>query len=120
MKNPEDIAKIEYVLSNPDSITSAGKTQAYSYMKNGYNRTADTVLYEKSIGEQSYYAVQAVPDTKAKTLYVVTAFIGQKGYKKGASQLTNENNPGPTSKIEIANTPIDSISQPEGIVNSTQ
>ena len=31
--------------------------------------------------------------------------------------MTNENNPGPTSKIEIANTPIDSISQPEGIVN---
>lgn len=31
--------------------------------------------------------------------------------------MTNENNPGPTSKIEIANTPIDSISHPEGIVN---
>ena len=92
-------------------------------------------------GEKSYYVVQAVPDTKAKTLYIVTAFIGQKGYKKEASQLinangpnatsksgsasasrvsqlTNENNLGPTSKTEIANTPINSISQQNGFVNS--
>lgn len=47
--------------------------------------------------------------TKAKTLYIVTAFIGQKGYKNGASRLTNETNLGPTSEIEIASAPSDSI-----------
>lgn len=117
MKNPEDIAKIEYVLNNPDVITKSGKTQAYSYMKNGYNRTADTVLYEKNIGEQSYYAVQAIPDTKAKTLYIVTAFIGQSGYQKGASQLINANSPNATSEIGSAITPTDSISQGGDFVN---
>lgn len=117
MRNSEDVAKIEYVLDNPDAITKSGKTQAYSYMKNGYNRTADTVLYEKNIGEQSYYAVQAIPDTKAKTLYIVTAFIGQSGYQKGASQLINANSPNATSEIGSAITPTDSISQGGDFVN---
>lgn len=82
MANPSDIAKIEYALENYDDITRSGKTQAYTHMVNGKNRTVDTILYEKSIGEKSYYVVQAVPDTNAKTLYIVTAFIGKKGYKK--------------------------------------
>lgn len=118
MIHSEDISKLDYVLSNPDNITKSGKTQAYSYMKNGYNRTADTVLYEKNIGEQSYYAVQAIPDTKAKTLYIVTAFIGKSGYQKGASQLINANSPNATSKSGSANTPISSISQDGTNVNS--
>lgn len=42
----------------------------------------ETVLYEKVIGEKSYYVVQAVVDTKKKTLYIVTAFIRKSGYKK--------------------------------------
>lgn len=67
-------------------------------MKDGRNRTADTVLYEKIIGDNSYYVVQAVADTKAKTLYVVTAFIGKSGYKKEATQLINANSPDATSK----------------------
>lgn len=73
-----DISKIEYTLSTPDNIKPAGKTQAYTYMRSGKNRTADTVIYEKGIGERTYYAVQAVADTKAKTLYIVTAFIQKK------------------------------------------
>ena len=87
MRDAQDIAKIEYTLSSPDSIEKAGKTQAYSYMLNGYNRTADTVRYEKSIGDSSYYVIQAVPVANKKTLYVVSAFIGKSGYKKGTSQL---------------------------------
>ena len=51
-------------------------------MVNGKNKTADTVLYEKRIGEKSYYVVQAIPDTKVKTLYIVTVFIGKKDIKK--------------------------------------
>ena len=89
MAQVSDISKIGYILSNPDNISPAGKTQAYTYMRNGKNRTADTVIYEKGIGEKTYYAVQAVPDTKAKTLYIVTAFIQKNS--KGASQLIGAN-----------------------------
>ena len=98
MKNPEDLGKIEYVLDNADSVVKSGRTQAYSYMKDGRNRTAETILYEKVIGEKSYYVVQAVPDTKAKTLYIVSAFIGKSGYKKEASQLINAKGPDATAK----------------------
>ena len=112
MADPSDIAKMQYVLESPGDISYAGKTQAYTYTANGRNKTADTVLYEKEIGEKSYYVVQAVPDTKAKTLYIVTAFIGKKGYKKEASQLINAKNPDATPENGSAITSsTDSIAQ---------
>ena len=51
----------------------------------------------KNLGEKSYYAIQAVPDTKSKTLYIVSSFIGKQGYKKEVSQLIDENFPNATS-----------------------
>ena len=89
MADPNDIARMEYAMQTPDYLDYGGKTQAYSYMKNGHNRTSETVIYEKEIGDKSYYVVQAVADTKKKTLYIVSTFIGEKGYKKGTSQLIN-------------------------------
>ena len=118
MANPSDIAKIEFALEGYDDISAAGKTQAYTHMVNGKNRTADTVLYEKSIGEKAYYVVQAVPDTKAKTLYIVTAFIGKKGYKKEASQLINAKSPDVTAKTGSADTSIEIISHTDESVKS--
>ena len=119
MADPDDIAKMEYVLSSPDDIRNAGKTRAYTYMRDGRNRTADTVLYEKQIGDKSYYVVQAVPDTKAKTLYIVTAFIGRRGYKKEASQLINAKSSDVTVKTGSANASIDSIRNNGKEVKST-
>lgn len=116
MANPSDIAKIEYTLNDYDDIRPAGKTQAYTHMVNGKNRTADTVLYEKAIGEKSYYVVQAVPDTKAKTLYIVTAFIGKKGYKKEASQLINAKSLDVTAKTGSVTTSGSIISQSDDFV----
>ena len=117
MANPSDIAKMEYTLNNYDDISAAGRTQAYSYMVNGKNKTAPTVLYEKAIGEKSYYVVQAVPDTKAKTLYIVTAFIGKSGYKKEVSQLINAKSPDATSENGSATTSGSIISQSSDSVN---
>ncbi len=117
MSNPSDIAKMEYAIHNYDSLIPAGKTQAYTHMVNGRNRTADTVLYEKDIGDKSYYVVQAVPDTKAKTLFIVTAFIGKKGYKKEASQLINAKNLDVTAKTGSANTSNGIVSHPKEVVN---
>lgn len=110
MADDLDIARMEYTISNPDEISNSGRTQAYTYMKNGRNRTAPTVLLEKSIGEKSYYVVEAIADTKAKTVYIVTAFIGDKGYKKETSQLTDTKSPNVTSKNGSANVSNDIIS----------
>lgn len=105
-----DISKIEYTLSTPDNIEPAGKTQAYTYMRNGKNRTADTVIYEKGIGERTYYAVQAVADTKAKTLYIVTAFIQKNN--NGASQLIDANGPDVNAQDGSVVAPNERVAQP--------
>ncbi len=119
MADPEDIARIEYALTAPDSISNAGTTTAYVTNKNGKMKPADTVLYEKMLEDGSYYVVQAVPETKKRTLYVVTAFIGKSGYKKGATQSTNANSPGATPEAEFASTPINSIHPDGAKVNPT-
>ncbi len=119
MKDIRDIAKIEYALSSPDSIEKAGKTQAYSYMRNGYNRTADTVRYEKKIGEKSYYVIQALPIANKKTLYIVSAFIGESGYKKGTSQLIDAKSPNATAKHGSVVVPMNSIPDSAEKVNTS-
>ncbi len=118
LSDTADIAKMGFVLNAPDSISNAGRTQAYSYMEKGHNRTAKTVLYEKRIGEKSYYVVQAVPVTKAKKLFVVTAFIGEKGYKKEASQLINANSPDATIEYGSAILSNNTVSQNTQSVNN--
>lgn len=117
MADLKNIAKIEYVLNNPDSIVPAGTTRAYVSNQNGRNRPAQTVLYEKGIGEKSYYAVQAVADTKVKTLYIVSAFIGEKGYKKGTLQSTDTKSPGVTPEAESARVPSPMVAQDRADVN---
>ncbi len=112
MASISDIAKMQYTLENPDSIILAGKTSAYVYMQNGKNRASDTVLYERNIGAKPYYAVQAVADTKAKTLHIVTAFIGESGNKNGTPQFTNEKNLGATSETAAVDVPNGTIAQP--------
>lgn len=112
MSNDNDIAKMEIAFNSYDKISNGGRTKAYTYMKNGHNKTAPTVLYEKEIGEKSYYVVQAVPETKKRTLYVVTAFIGKKGYKKEASQLINAKSLDVTAKTGSVVTSNNIISNP--------
>jgi len=111
MANPKDIAKMEYVLEHPDDIRPGERTSAYVSNVNGRNRRAGTVIYEKELGDKSYYVVQAVPQTSKKTLYIVTAFVGKGGYRIGDPQSTNAKSPGATPEAESAKSPTDSISQ---------
>ena len=119
MTNASDVARLEFTLKNYDSLINAGKSRAYTHMINGRNKTADTVLYEKDIGEKSYYIVQAVPDTKSKTLYIVSSFIGKQGYKKEVSQLIDENFPNATSEIGSATPSISIIPPTDEKINTS-
>ncbi len=114
MANASDIARMEYAMSDPEHISPAGKTQAYTYMRNGRNHTADTIRYEKAIGERTYYVIQAVPDSKAKTLYIVSAFIQK---NKGASQLIDANSPNVNAQSGSVVTPNKRVTQAEPDVN---
>ena len=102
MADASDIARLEFTLVNYDDLRLAGKSHAYKNVINGTTQASLTVLYEKDLGEKSYYAIQAVPDTKAKTLFIVTSFIGKQGYKKEVSQFINAKSLDVTSEIEIA------------------
>lgn len=112
MANPEDIARIEYALNNPDRITRSEPTRAYVTNRDGKMKPADTVLYETRLEDGSYYVVQAVPETKKRTLYVLSAFIGKSDYKNEAPQSTNTVDPSATPKAESTVTP-------EGATQST-
>lgn len=79
---------------------------------------------EKIIGDKSYYVVQAVPVTKAKTLYIVGAFIGKTGYKNGTQQLINANrqnsiSPNATPESGSAEVPTSIVSENEEESNNT-
>ncbi|MBR2019602.1 MAG: hypothetical protein IKA05_04315 [Clostridia bacterium] len=66
---------------------------------------------------KSYYVVQAIPNTKAKTLFVVTAFIGKKGYKKRTSQLIDGEASNATVKPGSVMVPKNSIPEKSENVN---
>ena len=119
MANASDIARLEFTLFNYDDLRLSGKSHAYKNVINGTTQASLTVLYEKNIGEKSYYAIQAVPDTKAKTLFIVTSFIGKQGYKKEVSQFINANSLDVTSEIEIATPSINIIPPTDEKINTS-
>ena len=79
MKHIEDWERIQYVLNNYDTIQFAGSSSAFTITKNnGQQKSAPTVIYSKAING-TFYVVEAVPDTKNKTVNIVTAYTQQKG-----------------------------------------
>lgn len=114
MSDMNDIARINYILHNYDNITYGGHSRSYKTPKgNGKNKNADTVLYSKKING-TYYLVQAIPDSKQRTLYIVTAYIN----KKGTSQFIDAKSPYETSKNETVSVPDTNIAQGEHGVNT--
>lgn len=75
MSDINDIARMQYVLDNYDSMEFAGKSTAYTTTKaNGRSGLADTVQYKKAVNG-TYYVIEAVPDTKAKTTFITSAYM---------------------------------------------
>jgi len=99
LKSNSNVAKIEFVLDNPDNLIYGGKSAGYTTIKNGKPKQADTVLYSKSIGDSTYYVAQAVPNTKKKTLFIVTAYITK---NEEALQVVDTQSPGETPETPTA------------------
>ena len=102
MRDINDIARMQYVLDHYDSMEPAGKSTAYTTVKkSGKTGLADTVRYIKAVNG-TYYIVEAVPDTKAKTAYIVSAYMSGNANEAGAQHpvLTTS---GPTLTSENAN-----------------
>lgn len=69
-----NLAKIEYVIGHYDKISKGGESKDY---KNSDNTPAQTIILQKAIDEKYYYVVEAVPDSRAKSLFVVSAYINK-------------------------------------------
>ena len=85
MSDVEDLARIEYVLDNYDDIEKGTADKVYTKYMNSDNTPAAKVIYSKRVNG-NYYVVEAVPDSKAKTLRVISAY---KEKAEGVSQVLN-------------------------------
>lgn len=118
MANLNDIGRIQYVLDNYDTMRQGGRSPSYTTMKpNGKPGTAQTVVYEKAV-DGKYYVVEAVPDTKAKTAFVVSAYMQKRA---GAPlQTVDEQTSTHTARPENAvgaPTPLSTVPQDGAVVN---
>lgn len=116
MSDVEDLARIEYVLDNYDDIEKGTADKVYTKYMNSDNTPAAKVIYSKRVNG-NYYVVEAVPDSKAKTLRVISAY---KEKAEGVSQVLNmSEDPQLTSQAPHAFAPSDNnISQKKSYVNA--
>lgn len=116
-----DIARIEYVLKNYDNVKRIDyadlddATKSLTYVWQNSDRSASQIIkFEKKV-DGTYYVVEAVPDSKAKKLQVISAYIGN---KKVAPELVNmETSPHLTSKTFDPSATANNISDPTQNVN---
>lgn len=108
MRDIHDIARIQYVLDNYDSMKEGDPAEGYTTIKpNGRPKRAQSVVYEKAVNG-TYYVVEAVPDTKSKTAYIVSAYMSKNPNEKaGAFRLADaaKRPPYVTSETGYAATP---------------
>ncbi len=80
MANLEDVARVEYVLENYDSIEvlkdEKGNDVKSIMFNNKENSPSPLLLYSKKING-TYYTVVAAAENKYKKLWVVTSYIGK-------------------------------------------
>ena len=90
-----DIARVGWVLENYDSLDKGTPSKQY---KNKDGSRAATVVYRKAV-DGTMYVVEAVPDSKARKMQIVTAYMTN---KKTAAyhQPDTTNRPKATAKTD--------------------
>ncbi len=117
MRDVNDIARVQYVLDHYDDATDGGSSSAYVTMKpNGKHGLAKTVVFSKAVNG-TYYVVETVPDTKARTVYIVSTYM--QNNKPGAVHSANaaETTTRVTSETQ-ATTPTGTFNVPQATENS--
>lgn len=96
MKDSEDIARMQYVMDHYDTIEKLDEVSGSIMDKN--NQYAPLVKYAKRVNG-TYYVVEAVPDTKAKTLRIVSAYQ----QKKASRQVADADGTVPSPQPDVLN-----------------
>lgn len=78
MRDLNDIGRIQWVLDNYDDVADGGHTDAYVTNRgNGRTGRARTVVFSKAVNG-TYYVVEAAPNAKSRTNYIVSAYMTKK------------------------------------------
>lgn len=89
MADINDYGRLKYVLDNYDDVTLLCNVKGEPVFSTGYlgsgGKPASVVRYRKRVNG-NFYIVEAVPDTKTKTLQIVTAYK-EKIKSEGAQSL---------------------------------
>ena len=94
MEDAYDIARLGYIVNNYDQVSAGIGSSEY---KNSDGSKACTVVLSKEIGNGVYYVIEAVPESKKRTLHVVSAFLSK---KETTSQVPDAKSPRRTSETE--------------------
>lgn len=126
MAKSADIAQIPYILNNFSNIEIVKDRDGNVALSRKYrdknNQNAPMIRMELPIKNNKFYVVEAVPDTKAHTLWVVSAYaeqIKEEGneqeleWRKNSQQLTSE-----TSAASLQPSSTFRIVKKQGFVNS--
>ncbi len=116
MRDINDVARMQYVLDNYDDVKPGKGTTAYrTNTKDGKQKAAKTVEFSKKV-DGTYYVIEAVPDTKARTAYVVSVYIGNNN--PGGGNAADANAPTRTADTEGSQTPGAENTVSQGAENS--
>ena len=86
MANPDDVAKIKYATDNFYRMW-LGKDKSREW-KNSDNSPSNIINIQTKIDGKYYYVVEAVPDTKAHQLHVISAYINKNDtFPKGVDAI---------------------------------
>lgn len=123
MQDVNDIARMGYALENFDSVDflydKDGNVKTSSEWRNSDNTPAPLVRMVKKI-DGTYYVVEAAPDSKAKVLAVVSAYIQKSDGGKGPVLNMAQSAPQVTSEVpQVAQAPAtDIVTQDADAVNT--
>ena len=119
MADQNDIARMGYILENYDSVApildESGKPKVSNIYNNAENEPAPLIKFEKRV-DGTYYVVEAVPDSSAKQLRVVSAYMSKANGSTDQVLNIPQNGPQPTPEAPHgANTPIPNHTIPQPV-----
>ena len=119
MANVNDIARLAYILDNYDSVEqakySSGEPKTSKEFRKADNTPAPMLVYKKKVNG-TFYAVEAVPDSTYKKLWVVSAYMEK---SEGGTQAPNGIPLGNTSETSLTSSPSkNSVASSSGAVNT--
>ena len=112
MADLNDPARVGYVLRNYDTVEratySSGDADMSAEFRDANNNPAPMLKYSKKVNG-TYYVVEAIPESKYKKFWVVSAYM-EAG---GGTQAPNAVRPGNTSGTSLASSPSANFSVPQ-------